>query len=85
MTARVCGPQRDVLSPKVPWPSRIQAASILLDRGYGRPAHKIDMTAILAALDLTRLSDEQLEQMEALISLAAEPLIDQSVQSEAVG
>ncbi len=75
--ARAWGPKmvnvlgRAALSPKVPWQSRITAAGMLLDRGYGRPAQKIDIQAIMGAIDLTRLSDTQLEQMEGLIGLAA--------------
>ncbi len=62
---------RIMRNKKAPVTARIQAAGMLLDRGYGRPAQKIDIQAIMGAIDLTRLSDSQLEQMEGLIGLAA--------------
>ncbi len=69
--ARQCCPEaiatlkKLMLSAKVAPSARIQAASILLDRGYGRPAQRVDIQAIMGAIDLTRLTDGQLEQMEA--------------------
>lgn len=89
--ARECAPEAIatlktvMLDAKAPPATRVQAASVLLDRGYGKPLQTIDMTAILGAFDLTRLSDEQLEQWEALVHEAAGPVIDPSVRSEAGG
>jgi hypothetical protein len=57
--------------PKVPAAARVSAATAVLDRGHGRPAQKVDIQAIMGAIDLARLSDSHLEQMEALIGLAA--------------
>ena len=74
-----------MLDAKAPPAARISAATAILDRGYGKPGQKIDMTAILGAIDLSRLSDGQLEQLEALVSLAAGSVIDQSIQCEAGG
>lgn len=61
---------------KYPPATRVSAATALLDRGYGKPLQTIDMTAILGAFDLTRLSDEQLEQWQELVSEAAGPTVD---------
>ncbi len=59
-------------------------ATAILDRGYRGPGPTIDLTSIFGAFDLTRLSDAELEQLDALRSLAAGPLIDQSGQTEVV-
>ena len=50
-----------------PWPSKIQAASILLDRGYGKPSQTIDVHAIIGAMDLSKLTPEELDAFEALV------------------
>jgi hypothetical protein len=67
-----------MLDTEAPPAARIAAATALLDRGYGKPLQTIDMTAILGAFDLSRLSDSQLEQWEELVAQAAGPAIDQS-------
>ena len=67
-----------MLSAKQPGSTRVTAAQTLLDRGYGKPLQTIDITAILGAFDLTRLSDEQLEQWEELVHEAAGPAVDKS-------
>ncbi len=89
--ARECAPEAIstlksvMLDAKSPPAARIGAATAILDRGYGKPNQTVDVTSIIAALDLSKLSDAELAQLKALISLAAGPLIDQSIQGEAVG
>ena len=88
--ARECAPEaietlKLVTDPKAPPAARIGAATAILDRGYGKLGQRVDITSIIATLDLSKLSDAELEQLEALISLTAGPLIDQSVQGEVVG
>ena len=74
-----------MLDAKAPPAARISAATTLLDRGYGKPTQTVDVTSITATLDLSKLSDAELAQLEALVSLAAGPAIDRSAQSEAGG
>jgi hypothetical protein len=69
---------------EAPPAARIGAASTLLDRGYGKPHQTVDLTSTIGAFDLSRLSDADLDQFEALISLIAGPAIDQSVEGHAV-
>jgi len=71
-----------MLDTKAPPAARIGAATAILDRGYGKPNQTVDVTSILATLDLSKLSDEELEQLAALVSLAAGHAIDESIQSE---
>ena len=48
--------------PKAPAAARVSAAQALLDRGYGKPAQAIEVSA---EPDLTHLSDEDLEILRA--------------------
>ena len=66
---------RALTAKDCPWPSKIQAASILLDRGYGKPHQTIDVNAILGSLDLSRYSAAELDALEALVSRAISPAV----------
>lgn len=70
--------RKAVRGKDVPWSVRVHAGEVLLDRAYGKPLQTIDITAILGAFDLTRLSDEQLQQWEELCHEAAGPQVDKS-------
>jgi hypothetical protein len=61
--------------------ARITAASMLLDRGYGRPPQAVDMRVLLDK-KLSELSVEELALTEErLLSLAAEqPEAEESMQ-----
>ena len=50
--------------PKAPAAARVSAAQALLDRGYGKPAQAIEVSA---EPDLTHLSDEDLEILERIL------------------
>jgi Family of unknown function (DUF5681) len=50
--------------PKAPAAARVSAAQALLDRGYGKPAQAIGVSA---EPDLTHLSDEDLEILERIL------------------
>ena len=50
--------------PKAPAAARISAAQALLDRGYGKPAQAIEVSA---QPDLTHLSVEDLETLERIL------------------
>jgi hypothetical protein len=51
-------------NPKAPAAARISAAQALLDRGYGKPAQAIQVSA---QPDLTHLSDNDLETLERIL------------------
>jgi hypothetical protein len=55
---------RAMHSEAVPWPTRIQAANSLLDRGHGKPVSVIDMT-VTQGKPITSLSLEELEAIAA--------------------
>ena len=89
--ARECAPEAIstlktiMLDAKAPPAARIGAATALLDRGYGKPNQTIDLTTVISVFDLSKLSDDELEQFEALILLVAGPAIEQgAVECEAV-
>jgi hypothetical protein len=50
--------------PKAPAAARVSAAQALLDRGYGKPAQAIEVSA---QPDLTHLSVEDLETLERIL------------------
>jgi hypothetical protein len=66
--------------PKAPPAARIGAATAILDRGYGRPGQSIEVSGTVAAYDLSTLSEEELDQLEALLLLAGGPVIDETGQ-----
>ena len=51
-------------NPNFPPAARISAATALLDRGYGKPAQAIEVSA---QPDLTHLSVEDLETLERIL------------------
>ena len=59
----------DELAPAI----RIAAANSLLDRGFGRPAQSVDVSGTVAVHDLSRLTDEQLDELERLVAIIALP------------
>jgi hypothetical protein len=66
LASAVCGIKGIILDTKAPPAARMGAATAILDRGYGKPGQTIALTSIFAAFDLTRLSDAELEQLDAL-------------------
>ena len=56
-----------MLDAKTPPAARISAATAILDRGYGKARQEV---AISGELDLGRLSDDQLDELERLMVLA---------------
>jgi hypothetical protein len=59
-----------MVSEKSPAAARIHAASILLDRGYGKPPQEVSAKV---ELDYTRLSDADLDELERILTLAELP------------
>jgi hypothetical protein len=58
---------RDEQSPPA---ARVGAANAILDRAHGRPPQAIAHLGAVAAYNLDLLSEEQLEQLEALLMIA---------------
>ena len=50
--------------PKAPAAARVSAAQAILDRGYGKPAQAVEVSA---GPDLTHLSDEDLKTLERIL------------------
>ncbi len=69
--ARECAPdaistlKTIMLNEKAPAAARISAASVILDRGHGKPKQEME----IRKPDLGRLTDEQLDELERLTSL----------------
>jgi hypothetical protein len=55
---------------EAPPAARIGAANAILDRAHGRPPQAIAHLGAVAAYNLNLLSEEQLEQLEALLMIA---------------
>jgi hypothetical protein len=56
---------------EAPPAARVGAANGILDRAHGRPAQAIAHLGVVSAHNLNLLSEEQLEQLEALLMIAA--------------
>jgi hypothetical protein len=75
--ARECAPEAVstlktiMLDSKMPPAARIASANILLERGYGRPWQAVDLT--VKSWDLDRLTDEQLVDLERLLTIIELP------------
>src|ERR1700733_652639 len=69
--ARQCAPEAIatlkaiMLSDRVPPAARIGAAAVLLDRGYGKARQEVE----IRKPNLTRLTDEELDELERLTEL----------------
>lgn len=59
---------RDEQSPPA---ARVGAANAILDRAHGRPSQAIAHLSAVAAYNLDLLKEEQLEQLERLLAIAA--------------
>jgi hypothetical protein len=61
--------------PKCPPAARIGAATAILDPGYGKPAQAVNVSGAVEMYDLKKLSDEDLETFERILTLV-EPFGD---------
>ena len=59
--------------PKATKQARINAAQVVLDRGFGRPLPPQESPS--AAYDLTRLSDTELEILDRILERATPPIL----------
>jgi Family of unknown function (DUF5681) len=57
--------------PKSPPAARIGAATVILDRGYGKPGQAVTVSGAVEMYDLEKLSDEDLETLERILTLVA--------------
>lgn len=55
-----------MLDGKTSASARISAATVLIDRGYGKARQEVEISG---TFDYTRLSDDQLNQLEQLLML----------------
>lgn len=53
---------------------QIAAACAVLNRGYGMPKEYKEVSGTIGLADLSRLTEEQLSQVESLIESCADPL-----------
>jgi hypothetical protein len=53
---------------KAPAAARVSAATAILDRGHGRPTHAIRHSGAIVGYDLTKLTDKQLADLEAILA-----------------
>jgi hypothetical protein len=58
---------------KAPPAARVGAANAILDRAHGRPSQAIAHSGSVATWDLDRLSDEQLQELERLMTIIELP------------
>lgn len=71
--ARQCAPEAlltlrtIMLNDKAPHGARISAATAILDRGYGKARQEVEISR---QPDYTRLTDDQLDQLERLLLFA---------------
>ncbi|WP_424133192.1 DUF5681 domain-containing protein [Roseiarcus sp.] len=68
-----------MLDVKAPPAARIGAATAILDRGFGRPGQAVDIAVVH---DLTRLTDQQLEELEHLVAMIELPSLAQGQELE---
>jgi Family of unknown function (DUF5681) len=75
--ARECAPEAIaslksiMMNEKAPPAARIGAATVILDRGYGRPAQAVEVA--VAPWQLERLTDQQLDKLEELMVILEAP------------
>jgi hypothetical protein len=51
--------------------ARISAITLILDRGYGKPAQAQHLSGAVGTYDLSKLSDDELECVDAILSRAS--------------
>ena len=68
---------RIMKNPKAPAAVRLSAAQALLDRGHGRPSQAVDV--VVETYDYSRLTNEQLDELERLMMMIEVPSEGQSL------
>lgn len=56
---------------KAPAAARVSAAQALLDRGWGKPRQEIQHSGNVGTYDLSKISDEELANLEAILKSAS--------------
>ena len=73
--ARECAPEaiatlKEIMrDAEAPLPARIGAATAILDRGCGKPRQNVDLYGTVAFRNLTMLTDEQMVELDRLLSI----------------
>lgn len=63
--------------------ARVSAATAILDRAYGKPSQAVRHSGTIGTYDLTKVSDEQLDQLEAILGPLADVGGDQGGEDAA--
>lgn len=63
--------------------ARVSAANAILDRGYGKPSQSVQHSGSVGTYDLTKLDDNELDRLEAILGPLALAGGDQSGEGEA--
>lgn len=63
--------------------ARVSAIGMLLDRAYGKPKQAVQHSGHVGTYDLTQLSDEQINSLEAILGPLADVDGDQGGEGEA--
>jgi hypothetical protein len=58
--------------------ARVSAIGMLLDRAYGKPSQAIQHSGSVGTYDLTKVTDEDLDRLEAILGPIADTGGDQS-------
>lgn len=65
--------------------ARVAAANSLLDRAYGKPTQSHEHKGAIGTYDLTKMSDDELDRLEAILGPLALAGGDTSGESEEAG
>lgn len=57
--------------------ARVAAANAILDRGYGKPKQAVEHAGAIGTYDLTKLDDDALDKLEAILGPLADTGGDQ--------
>ncbi|MGM4891252.1 hypothetical protein [Tardiphaga sp. 839_C3_N1_4] len=65
--------------------ARVSAIGMILDRAYGKPSQAIQHSGSVGTYDLTKVTDEDLDRLEAILGPIALAGRDQGGEGEAGG
>lgn len=65
--------------------ARVAASNSILDRAYGKPVQAVQHSGAVGTYDLTKVSDEDLERLEAILGPIADSGGDQGGEDETGG
>lgn len=62
--------------------ARVSAANAILDRGYGKPTQSLQHSGAIGTYDLSKVSDDQLDQLEEILGPLADAGGDQGGEEQ---